>query len=51
MLPKFLTVALAATLATAQTFTECDPTKKGEPPHSSWHRDLFWLTNRRDRMP
>ena len=33
MLSKFLTVALAASLVSAQTFTECDPTKKGECPH------------------
>lgn len=33
MLPKFLTtVALAASLVSAQTFTECDPTKRGESP-------------------
>jgi hypothetical protein len=33
MLPKFLTtVALAASLVSAQTFTDCDPTKRGKPP-------------------
>lgn len=31
MLSKFLTVALAASLASAQTFTACDPTKKDCP--------------------
>lgn len=34
MLSKFFTattVALAASLASAQTFTECDPTKRGKP--------------------
>jgi hypothetical protein len=31
MLSKiFTTVALAASLVSAQTFTECDPTKRGE---------------------
>lgn len=29
MFSKILTVALAATAVTAQTFTTCDPTKKG----------------------
>ena len=42
MLSKFLSVALAASLVTAQTFTDCDPTKRGEyiphlPLPSSWH--------------
>ena len=31
MLPKFLTtLAVAASLVFAQTFTECDPTKRGK---------------------
>ncbi|KAK4232546.1 glycoside hydrolase [Podospora fimiseda] len=32
MLSKLLTVALAASLATAQTFTDCDPTKRDDCP-------------------
>jgi hypothetical protein len=30
MLSKFFTTAAFAALVTAQTFTDCDPTKRGE---------------------
>lgn len=33
MLSKFLSVALAASLVSAQTFTECDPTKRDDCPN------------------
>ncbi len=39
MLSKiFTTVALAASLVSAQTFSECDPTKKGGSPSVSCQR-------------